>query len=120
MLETIAIALRLDDFAVIQIIALAGVCGFVVSQLMHGWILPIACNVGLFASAYGANIVLRHMKVVITGNKDLDGIFYTTIGLTVGTVTVVLGLLLVSMISNSVGTTAQEMRDREQARRSSI
>ena len=115
MFEWLSMTLHLDDFALIQIIGLSGVCGFIVSQVMQGWMTPALCNIGLFISAIVANMVGRGYGLSITHNKDLDGILFSAFGLIAGALLVVATTLLLSAINNRVGLSAQKMRERTDA-----
>jgi hypothetical protein len=115
MFDWLYTSLRLDDFAVIQIVMMSAVCGFIVSQLMQGWIGPILANAGLFISAVVTNVMLRKANFAITHIKDLDGIIYTAIGLIGGAILVCITILLFSALSNRVGTSAHDLRERDMA-----
>jgi hypothetical protein len=115
MIESLAISLGLDDFSILQIIALSGVCGFMVSQILSNWMGMVAANIGLFSAAFGSNILFRKFGVILTHNKQLDGILFSTIGLIGGALIVVFGLLAFSWMNNRVGMSAQKLRARAQA-----
>ena len=100
----------LDDFAILQIIALSGICGFMVSQMLEGWMAMAGSYLGLLGIGIGSNVACRKLNVIITANKHLDGILFTTGGIIVGTFLVVGGMLLISMVSTRVGVSAQKMR----------
>lgn len=107
--------LRLDDFAVLQILMICAVSGFIVSQMIEGWIEPILANIGLFVSAVVANVVLRGSGVTFTHIKDLDGIIYTAIGLISGAALVCGTILLFSALSNRVSKSIEQMREEADA-----
>ena len=110
-----AIKLGLDDFAIVQIFALSGVCGFLVSQVMDGWFGPIFSYMGLVTASVATNVFCRKMGLVLTQNKQLDGIIYTSAAIIAGAIVVVLVLLLVSVARNRVGVTAQKLRAQSDA-----
>lgn len=112
MFETLSVTLGLDDFSIIQIVALSGVCGFMVTQVLQGWMGMVAANIGLFSAAVASNVIFRHFAVIFTHNKQLDGILFSTIGLIGGAVVVVAAMLLFSVMNNRVGTSAQKLRAR--------
>ena len=114
MFESIAINLGLDEFTVLQILLVTGVCGFLVSQIVQGWIAPIMCNIGLFFCAGIGNLVCRKLRLVITNSKELDGIVFTSIGLIGGAVLFFAVMLLFSMVNSRVGDTAQKLRERSE------
>lgn len=115
MFDSIAWTLGLDEFSVIQILTLSGVCGFIVSQMVQGWIASVSCNIGLFGSAVGTNLVCRNFGVVVTHNKDLDGIIFTTIGLTGAAIGVLLVVLLFSAVNDRIGVSARKLREQTEA-----
>ncbi len=117
MFDTLSWILGIDEFSVLQIITLTAVCGFIVSQIFPGWMAATFCNIGLFASALITNVVLRKFAVVITYNRDLDGIIFTTIGLTGGAVLAIGTILTLSALSHRVGVTPQKLREQFDASR---
>ncbi len=110
MFEWLSLKTGLDDFAVIQIIALSGICGFMVSQVLEGWMAMAGSYLGLLGAGIGSNVACRQLNVVVTANKHLDGILFTTSGIIVGTVLVVGGMLAMSVLNSRVGVSAQKLR----------
>lgn len=113
--DTMMRLFRMDDFTLLQILMVGGVCGFIVSQIMQGWITPILCNIGLIVAAVISNMVFRGYGVAITYNKDLDGILFTTAGVIGGLMVVFLTILTFSAFNNQVGNSAQRMREKQAA-----
>jgi len=106
----------LDDFAILQIIALSAVCGFMVSQVLDGWMAMFGSYVGLLICGIGANITGRKVGLIITANKHLDGILFTTGGLILGALAAVGGILMFSALNTRVGRSAQAMRAESDAK----
>jgi hypothetical protein len=73
---------------------------------------PILCNVGLFASATGSNLLFRQLNLYITANKHIDGVIYSLIGLTAAALALLVFKCLLSQVSNVSRTSVQEMRAR--------
>ena len=110
MFEWLSLNTGLDDFAVLQIIALSGVCGFMVSQTLEGWMAMAGSYLGLLGVGIASNVGCRKLNIIVTANKHLDGILFTTGGIIVGTILVVFGMLMMSSVSTRVGMSAQKLR----------
>ena len=110
MIDWIIVSTGLDDFALLQAIAMSGICGFIVSQFMQGWMGPAFSYAGLFASALTSNLLCKKFGLAITLNKSLDGVLFSTIGIITATVCLVMGMLLFSIVNSRVGVSAQKLR----------
>jgi len=78
--------------------------------VLDGWMAMAGSYIGLLGAGIAANVAGRSFNVIITANKHLDGILFTTGGIIIGTVTVVVAMLLTSQFSTRVGVTAQKLR----------
>ena len=117
MLDMIVINTGLDDFSVMQIIVMSGVCSFMVSQRIDGWMTPILCTVGLFASTLVSNMACRAFGLIVTANKQIDGVFFSMFGLVAAAVALLVVRLTLSSIFNVARTSVQELREQERLRR---
>lgn len=116
MFEWLAQTTGLDEFAILQIVALSGVCGFMVTQVIDGWMAMVMSYAGLLGIGIGSNVAGRKLNLIITANKHLDGILYTTTGIIVGTVIAVVSILLLSALSSRAGVSAQKLRAESDAK----
>lgn len=114
MFEAISLYTGLDDFAVLQIITVSGICAFIVSQRLEGWMEPAVCTIALFASALASNLLFKKFGLLITANKQINGVVYSFLGLLMAVAVLVVVKLLMARVFNVARTSVQELRAKEQ------
>jgi hypothetical protein len=84
MLDELAHVLNMSSFALVAMILMCLICGFIVAQLQDGIPGQLIGFAAIFGAGLAGNALFRKFEIHIIGSKDLDGVLATTVGLVVG------------------------------------
>ncbi len=86
MIDDIAHMLELSPFALVTMTMMCLICGFMVGQLQDSVPGMLASYAGIFGCGLLGNTIARKFELFFLGNKELDAIVATTVGLICGVV----------------------------------